>query len=200
MNGLKKRPPADIPHVVPAGAIVPKSGKEWPAERKAPSLLPSAKGQPELRILRVLAARHPARFTRAQWATLSGMKRTGGTWQTYVSRLRTSGFIDETDGNIALTPAGLAAAGHIDKPPPGSVVAQWKNALGSGPSKIIDVLLASYPSTVDRANVADRVGMVATGGTFQTYLSRLRSNGLIEVFGRKIKASPTLFLDQEQAA
>jgi hypothetical protein len=31
---------------------------------------PSASGGAELRVLRVLAARHPARFTKAQWATL----------------------------------------------------------------------------------------------------------------------------------
>ena len=39
---------------------------------------------------------------------------------------------------------------------------------------------------MDRANLADRVGMTATGGTFQTHLSRLKSNRLIEVAGRKI--------------
>jgi uncharacterized protein len=81
------------------------------------------------------------------------------------------------------------------------VVNQWKKALGSGPSKMIDVLLKAHPSAMDRANLADKVGIVATGGTFQTYLSRLKSNGLIEILGRKVKASQTLFLDAaEQAA
>jgi hypothetical protein len=37
---------------------------------------------------------------------------------------------------------------------------------------------------MDRANLADRVGMTATGGTFQTYLSRLKSNGIIDVAGK----------------
>jgi hypothetical protein len=48
---------------------------------------------------------------------------------------------------------------------------------------------------MDRANFADRVGMTATGGTFQTYLSRLKSNGLIEVAGRKITLTEILFSD-----
>jgi hypothetical protein len=155
----------------------------------------SGKAQPELRILRVLAARHPARFTRAQWATLAGMKRTGGTWQTYVSRLRTSGFIDEDGATIGATPAGLGAAGSVDRPAPGSVIQQWKSALGSGPSKMIDALIATHPRGMDRTNLADRVGMTATGGTFQTYLSRLRSNGLIDVAGRKITLTDILFAD-----
>ena len=51
------------------------------------------------------------------------------------------------------------------------------------------------PAPMDRANLADRVGMTATGGTFQTYLSRLKSNGLIEVAGRKITLTEILFSD-----
>ena len=51
---------------------------------------------------------------------------------------------------------------------------------------MIDALIAAHPRGMDRANLADRAGMTATGGTFQTYLSRLKSNGVIEVAGRKI--------------
>lgn len=149
----------------------------------------------ELRILRVLAARAPARFTHAQWATLAGMKRTGGTWRTYVSRLRTQGLIDEQDGTVGLTAAGRRAAGPVERPAAGSVVEGWKRALGTGPSKMIDALVRAHPHPVDQANLADRCGMVVTGGTFRTYLSRLRTNGLIDVKGRKITASATLFLD-----
>lgn len=173
--------------------------------RDVPVYAPEPAGRPngyagpkqgaELRILRVLAARSPIRFTKAQWATLSGMKRTGGTWQTYVSRLRSAGYIEESDGLVSLTAAGAGAAGNVPRPQAGSVIADWKNALGSGPSKMIDQIISAHPHGMDRANLADRVGMVATGGTFQTYLSRLRSNGLIEVHGRKIKASDTLFID-----
>lgn len=155
-----------------------------------------AKAGAEIRVLKVLAARHPARFTRAQWATLAGMKKTGGTWQTYVSRLRQSGYLDEReDGTVGLTAAGVRAAGHVERPPAGSVLEGWKNALGTGPAKMIDALVRIHPHPMDRANLADRCGMTATGGTFQTYLSKLKTNGLIEIHGRKIKASETLFMD-----
>jgi hypothetical protein len=167
---------------------VPEKAHEAPRAR-------SRKGQPELRILRVLAARHPVRFTRAQWATLSGMRRTGGTWQTYVSRLRTAGFIDENGGTVGVTPMGLEAAGPVDRPAAGSVIQQWKSALGSGPSKMIDALMAVHPRGLDRADLADRTCMAPTGGTYQTYLSRLKSNGLIDVKGRTITLSDTLFTD-----
>ena len=123
------------------------------------------------------------------------MKRTGGTWQTYVSRLRSAGYIDEDGATIGVTPAGIDAAGQVQRPVPGSVIQQWKSALGSGPSKMIDALIAAHPHGMDRANLADRAGMTATGGTFQTYLSRLKSNGLIEVSGRKIMLTEILFSD-----
>ena len=178
-------PATSLPSPAPRA---PRRPPEAPQER-------SGKGQPELRILRVLAARHPARFTRAQWATLAGMKRTGGTWQTYVSRLRTAGYIDEDGATIGVTSAGIDAAGQLDYPAPGSVIQQWKSALGSGPSKMIDALIAAHPRGMDRANLADRVGMTATGGTFQTYLSRLKSNGVIEVAGRRIMLTEILFSD-----
>lgn len=60
---------------------------------------------------------------------------------------------------------------------------------------MIDALIAAHPRGMDRADLADRVGMTATGGTFQTYLSRLKSNGVIEVAGRKIMLTEILFSD-----
>jgi hypothetical protein len=96
---------------------------------------------------------------------------------------------------VGVTPAGLAAARPVDRPAPGAVIEQWKSALGSGPSKMIDALIAAHPRGMDRANLADRVEMTATGGTFQTYLSRLKSNGIIDVAGRKITLTDILFAD-----
>lgn len=169
-----------------------------PVPRPAAAPAGTKGGGAELRILKVLAQRHPARFTRAQWATLSGMSKTSGTFTTYISRLRTASYLDERDGLVAASDVGLAACGTFPPGPqtPSEVIAMWKAALGSGPSRLLDVLLDAYPNHVDRANLADRVNMVATSGTFTTYLSRLRSNGLIDTKGRKLAASPILFADR----
>lgn len=149
----------------------------------------------ELRILKVLAQRHPARFTMAQWATLAGMKRTGGTWQTYVSRLRSAGYLDEGDGHFGVTREGMTASGAVPEQPQSSadVIAMWKGALGTGPSKILDELVDAYPRAVDRDSLAAQTGMTASGGTFQTYLSRLSGNGLIERTRDGIRAADALF-------
>jgi uncharacterized protein len=192
------KPLAVGPHVV-GGAR--ENAEEVPVPSPKIAQARSASGGAELRVLRVLAARHPARFTKAQWATLARMKRTGGTWANYVSLLRKAGYLDERGDMVGLTAAGLSAAGNVERPAPGTVIQQWKAALGSGPAKMIDVLIDAYPRQMDRANLADRVNMTATGGTFANYLSLLKTNGLVEVSGRKIKADPTLFLDAgEQAA
>lgn len=141
----------------------------------------------EMRILRVLAQRHPARLTVAQWATLAGMKRTGGTWGTYVSRLRTAGYLDEQRGLVSVTRAGLAAADVRTEraSTPAEIRAMWKKAVG-GAGRLIDILDTAR-SGMSRAGLAAAAQMTAAGGTFGTYLSRLRSNGLIVEGGGTIR-------------
>lgn len=135
----------------------------------------------EMRILKVLAQRYPAHLTTAQWATLAGLSRRGGTWSTYVSRLRTAGYLIEEGSLVSVSSAGLAAAGSLPPQPstPAEIRAMWAAALGSGPGRLMEILLR-HPSGIRRDALADQASMAAGGGTFSTYLSRLRSNGLIE--------------------
>jgi uncharacterized protein len=134
-QGLQEVIAAITPLLGPPEPAMPPTPSPPPrAPRKAPEA-PSertSRGQPELRILRVLAAHHPARFTWAQWATLSHMKRTGGTWQTYVSRLRTAGYLDEDGSTIGITPVGLNAAGQVDRPASGTVSANGNRPSAPG--------------------------------------------------------------------
>ena len=80
----------------------PSPAKPVSAHSAAPG--PERRAGAELRILRVLAQRYPARLTETQWAVLSRMKRTGGTWQTYKSRLRSRGLIEQDRGDWTVTP------------------------------------------------------------------------------------------------
>lgn len=58
-----------------------------------------------LRMLRVMGDHYPARLSRAQLATLSHMKVSGGTFGTYLSTLRRNGLVTEqNDGAIAADP------------------------------------------------------------------------------------------------
>lgn len=79
------------------------------------------------------------------------------------------------------------------------MLAMWRGALKAGARQMLDVLVANYPASLGKDQLAELVEMVATGGTFQTYLSTLRRNGLIEVSGGEIVASDTLFIGSAHA-
>ncbi|MEO1063782.1 MAG: hypothetical protein AAFZ07_20380 [Actinomycetota bacterium] len=44
---------------------------------------------------------------------------------------------------------------------------------------MIDALVAAHPDDLTRDELGERTGLATSGGTFATYLSRLRSNGLV---------------------
>ena len=85
-------------------------------------------------MLGVLAQRSPIKLTIAQWATLSQLKRTGGTWSTYLSKLKTAGLVEKSGELWTATPAGIAAAGAVPAAPTSTeeLVAMWKGNLQGG--------------------------------------------------------------------
>jgi uncharacterized protein (UPF0335 family) len=184
-------------------------GKESPASRPgqcvaklahAPRQRETARAAPtkslgaERRILAVLAGTYPAGMTEAQWAVAAGLKRTGGTWSTYLSRLRTSGRIGRRDGIWFATTAGMEDVGEAAAPMPApgpELVEFWISRIaGVGP--MLRHLSGIWPGKIQRQELAAELGLAATGGTFGTYLSRLRSAGLIDEDGQTIAAARSL--------
>lgn len=149
------------------------------------------------RMLQVLASHHQLRVTRPQLATLARMKVTGGTFSTYYSTLRQNSFLQERDGEISITESGMDYLG-VDVPPAPQtteeLLAQWRPALKAGAVKMLDILVKTYPDAMSRVGLARYVNMTADGGTFNTYLSTLKRNGLIDISGPSVRASTTLFL------
>lgn len=148
------------------------------------------------RIVETLARHYPMRVTRAQLGTLTGFKITGGTFQTYFSQLKRLDLIEEASGEISITEKGLAFAG-VTKPEPMSteeVLDMWRGALKRGAREMLDLLVMTYPRGMAKDELAERLNMTASGGTFQTYLSTLRRNGLADVDGAIVSASESLFL------
>jgi hypothetical protein len=141
--------------------------------------------------LAALAGVYPAGMTEAQWATVAGYKRTGGTWGTYKSRLRQAALIEIRDGKFYSTEAGANAVGDVELPPaPGPDLVRWWTAKLPGTPKIAEALIEAYPQSLTKDELADRVGMAASGGSFGTYLSRLASPGLILREGGVIQLAP----------
>lgn len=154
------------------------------------------------RMLEVMGAHHPSRLTRAQLATLARMKSTSGTFSTYLSNLRRSGLLAEQDRLLEITDAGLATLG-VDRIAPISAAQvrdQWRHAMRAGARRMLDVLIDRYPAGISRDDLALAVDLEATSGTFSTYLSNLRSNGLTTESAGQITADPILFQEPNAAS
>ncbi len=163
-----------------APAPTPPAPAATPAPRQPAASGPAARG-PELRILGVLAQRSPARFSEAQWASLSNMSRKGGAWATHLSKLRKAGWIEKVGGLFGVTESGLAAAG-VRPGRPATVAerrADWARALGVGPAQVIEALRRAGSAGLDRETLAARLGMSAAGGAFAEKVSALRKNDLL---------------------
>jgi hypothetical protein len=177
----------------PPRAAAPKA---VPVKRSATALeLTSRPG--ERRMLIVLAMRHPTALTRQQLGTLAGVKATGGSFGTYLSRLRGQGFISESGGAVGITAEGLASIRDEVPAAPQSteeIIAQWANKLQPGSKRMLDELIAVHPKALTKAQLGERAQVDPIGGSFGTYLSRLKTIGLVEVDGGEVRASETLFV------
>jgi hypothetical protein len=110
------------------------------------------------------------------------MKASGGSFGTYKSALRTHGCIGESGGRVFLTEAGHAFAGDPGAPMSGpELVTFWKAKLPGKAKLMLEAVVDAGPGgVIARDELAARVNMEAGGGSYGTYLSTLRSNGLVE--------------------
>lgn len=130
--------------------------------------------------LAALAAVYPSGLTEPQWATAARYKRSGGTWGTYKSRLRGAGLIEAKEGRWFATEVGAKAVGDVELPPaPGPNLVRWWAAKLPGTGRMAEALIEAWPNGLHRDELAARIDMVASGGSFGTYLSRLAGPGLI---------------------
>jgi hypothetical protein len=134
----------------------------------------------------------PGAPTESQWAILSRLMRTGGTWQTYKSRLRSRGLIALVGREWLVTHEGLAVAGVVPRQPqtPQELRSMWKEVLGSA-GRLVDVLLDAG-GQLPRDELAERAGLTSNAGTFGTYLSRLRSNDLVSLADNVVRIADAL--------
>lgn len=135
-------------------------------------------GKGERAILTVLA-QYPHGKNRRALGTLSGYSSSGGSFGTYLSRLRTKGLIHGSDP-ILITQEGVNALGDFEPLPRGEDLQNWWMAkLGKGERELLKALIKNFPDEMTRAELGERAGYEPTGGSFGTYLSRLRTKELI---------------------
>ena len=148
-----------------------------------------------VRMLREIARRHPACWTRSQLGALTGFTPSGGTFSTYLGELRRRGLIEVRGREVRVTEAGLDAAGEVPAAPQthDETMAMWRGSLKAGCYRMLEVAAAAGPEGVYRQELADAVEMTVTGGTFSTYLGILRRNGLVHVDGQRVTAADVLW-------
>lgn len=149
------------------------------------------------RMLDVLR-RYPA-LTRAELAALALSY--GGSMRNNLAALRAQGLVDEDDGAVRLTPAGLKlAGGHADPLTTDEIVAahlavkSGKNALVAGARRVLDVVLRAP----DRGYTRSELERLADsrGGSFRNNLSALKRRGLVEERARRVYPGHVLYADR----
>lgn len=168
-----------------------------PARAKPAAPIADGEDRPlgaERKPLAALAAVHPAGMTEAQWAVAAVLKRKGGTWGTYVSRLKMSGRIVKEGDIWFATEKGIAdLGGQVQTlPPPGPELVEFWAGKIPGVRPMLMALRDGFPHFLDRETLANKCNLAVGGGTFGTYLSRLRGPGLIEEDGLHLRLSPNV--------
>ena len=149
-----------------------------------------------LRMLKVLVSRYPMKLTKSQLGTFAKMKPRGGSFGTYLSTLKSAEYI-VTDGDLLqASQYGIDSLGEAPNPPQttAEVLDMWRSNLTGGAKRMFEELVVVYPQKIAKSQLGELVGMSAAGGSFGTYLSILKSNGLIEVKYDGVKLSDNLFI------
>jgi hypothetical protein len=144
------------------------------------------------RAILTACAQYPEGAARDQLTILTGYKRS--TRDAYVQRLRERGYVEQAGDRITATQDGVDALGPEFEPlPTGDALRDhWLHRLPDGERKILDVLIQSYPNTVEREHLEESTGFKRS--TRDAYIQRLSSRRLVDTVGRgEVKASDILF-------
>ena len=148
------------------------------------------------RLLAALCQWFPQGMTEGQMRAQAKLKKSG-TYNTYKSDLKSGGYIEFRDNLVYATQAAMDFfAGDIPETPTTTeeVVKVWEPKLRSGAREMLKVIIERQGEEISRDELAEAVGMVRSG-TFNTYLSDLRTAGLIVSSSTGVSANrETLFL------
>jgi hypothetical protein len=148
-------------------------------------------------MLHAVASRHPAGVTKPQLGVLAGYASGGGTFRTYLPRLIREGLVEVSshDGTIHLTRLGEnnVPSDVLSRAFEGAAVRDmWMRSLKGGVLKMFKVIVERYPDPISKEDLG-RLTYEHTGGTFRTYLPKLKRLGLVTIEGADVRASDHLF-------
>ncbi len=171
------------------------STKSQPSPKSRANTRPAASdvnlGKGEFCVLTAVA-QYAEGATREQLTVLTGYRRSSR--DTYLQRLRQAGLVGDRGGVLLATEAGVARLGPDFEPlPTGAALREyWLARLPEGERRILVVLLAAHPKSVDRESLGEATEYKRSSR--DTYLQRLLARRLVEAVGRgEVKAADVLF-------
>jgi hypothetical protein len=146
-----------------------------------------------LRRMLVALAQRPGLSAR-QLGVRAGLSSTSGSFNTYLSKGRSFGWLKGDRNRMEITADGCAVLGDYVPLPEGQALLEyWLNELGQGGAgRILKALADIYPNLMTKQELGDATGLSDKSGSFNTYLSKLRTLELIEG-SNPLKASSEFF-------
>jgi len=184
-----RRNPSAVPPKVRDGGPPSPAGQR-PALPKQDGSAPTG----GLRRIMIALAQRPNGLTYRQIGVFAGLSSKGGTFSTYLSRARSNGWVEGERDSVRITAAGMESLGDFERLPTGEqLYKHWLVKLGnSGAARILTALYENYPRALTKEEVGAAANISTAGGSFSTYLSRLRSLELI-TGSKELKASNEFF-------
>jgi len=146
-----------------------------------------------LRMVEVLTSNYPMKFTKSQLGAFSKMKPTSGTFGTYISTLRNRGYLSEEGNHISASEYALSEfGGNAEPKTTEEVIEMWRSNLKGGTLRIFETLVENPSLRISRETLGEITGLSHTSGSFGTYLSILRSNGLASINSEGVQLSENL--------
>lgn len=146
-----------------------------------------------MKMLSVAASYFPDSISIYQMGTLAGFTPSGGTFQTYLSELKRNEWLEVSGEQVTATEKGMENAGSFENLPTGEKLLElWCSKFRDGAARMLRRVVNNYPNFLTQDELGAETGFTSSGGTFQTYLSELRRNKLIEVTREGVIASKWL--------
>jgi uncharacterized protein len=146
-----------------------------------------------LRRMLIALAQRPGLSAR-QLGVRAGLSSRSGSFNTYLSKGRSCGWLIGDRNRMEATTEGIEAIGGYEPLPEGQELLQhWLNELGNGGSgRILKALADVHPHSLTKEELGAATALSENSGSFNTYLSKLRTLELIEG-SNPLKASDEFF-------
>lgn len=133
------------------------------------------------RIINTLVVHHPDFMTKAKLGFLAKVSPKSGTFSTYLSKIRIEDLINESDGLIQATDLAVHFYGSTAQPMSrDEMFSFYRSKLPEGARRMLDELDSLNGNAIDKKTLGENASVSPKSGTFSTYLSKLRTLGLLD--------------------